>query len=72
MKTKSVIVTVSVGTLEGTFQPSEEPQDVPVHIADEFIRQGWAMTPGEAKAAAKPKTERTTPRGRPKKETTAK
>lgn len=72
MKMKSVIVTVSTGTLRGTFQPSDDPQDVPADIADEMLALGRAMSPGEAKAASKPKTERTTSRGRTKKETTAK
>lgn len=72
MKTKTVIVTTSAATLRGTFNESPEPQEMPADLADEFVRQGWAMTPGQARKTADGEVETTTRRGRPKKETTAK
>lgn len=53
MSTKSVIVKKTVQTLKGNgkskeavvYSPSEKPQDLPVDLANEGLKKGWAVEP---------------------------
>ena len=71
MKTKSVIVLKSLAGKGVNYGRNKgQPQDLPEHIADDLLRAGHAITPGEAKKAAAPKKQTTT--AKTSKETTAK
>lgn len=70
MKTKSVIVTTSCAGVREAYTASDEPQELPLNVADDLIRAGHAIDAKDAKAIAARKE--TTSRKLPaKRETTA-
>jgi hypothetical protein len=69
MKTKSIIITKPCAGIRFSYGANPKPQDVPEDIADDLLRAGHAITPGEAKKAAAPKKQTTT--RKTQKETTA-